>query len=164
MTSSSVRTLAAATITLCLLFVPAGAEAQSDDPYTRWGGMRDRFHFDIGGFFVSHDTFALLRPSGSEIPGVDIERDTEIPASTSDFRMGGYFRLGKRHRLILEYFQMNRDAVSRLEGQIEWDDEVFPIDTQIATVWDTRVLSFQYRFAVYKLSLIHISEPTRPTT
>lgn len=128
----------------------AVARAQTEDSYTRWNGTRDRFHVDLGAFFVSHDTFALLRPSGSDIPGIDIERDTDIPANTGHFRMEAYLRLGRRHRLQLGYFSMNRDAVSRLSGQIEWDDEVFPIDTQVATVWDTRVLSFQYRFAVWK--------------
>jgi hypothetical protein len=133
---------------LCALAIPGVAQAQSDDVYTRWGGTRDRFYINAGAFFVGHDTFAALRPAGSEIPGIDIERDTDIPGNTSDFRMEGYFRLGKRHRLMMGYTSMNRDAVSRLEGQIEWDGEVFPIDTQVATVWDTRVLSFQYRFSV----------------
>ena len=138
------------------LVVPAMASGQSDDVYTRWGGMRDRFHIDAGAFFVGHDTFALLRPSGSDIPGVDIERQTDIPADTSDFRMEGYLRLGKRHRLVLGYIRMNRDAVNRLNGQIEWEDEVFPIDAQVATVWDTRVLSFQYRFSVFQRERVDV--------
>ncbi len=126
------------------------ADAQTGDTYTRWGGMRDRFYINAGAFFVGHDTFALLRPSGTDIPGVEIERQTDIPADTSDFRLEGYFRLGKRHRLLLGYMQMNRDAVTRLQGEIRWEDEVFPIDAQVATLWDTRVLKFQYRFSLYQ--------------
>ena len=61
---------------VCALLVPAMASAQSDDVYTRWGGMRDRLNINAGAFFVGHDTFALLRPSGSDIPGVNIEQDT----------------------------------------------------------------------------------------
>jgi len=106
---------------LCTMVLPAVARAQSDDVYTRWGGMRDKFHINAGAFFVGHDTFALLRPSGSDIPGVDIERQTGVPDSTADFRLEGYLRLGKRHRLVLGYLSMNRDAVNRLQGQIEWD-------------------------------------------
>ena len=155
MTQSKMR-LGLAMATLCTVMVPAIARRQSEDVYTRWGGMRDRFHIDAGAFFVGHDTFALLRPSGSDIPGVDIERQTGVPDSTSDFRLEGYLRLGKRHRLVLGYLQMNRDAVSRLQGQIEWEDEVFPIDTQVATVWDTRVLSFQYRFSVIKRERVDV--------
>ena len=138
------------------LVVPAVASGQSDDVYTRWGGMRDRFHIDAGAFFVGHDTFALLRPSGSDIPGVNIEKDAGIPDSTGDFRLEGYLRLGKRHRLVLGYFEMNRDSVNRLTGEIEWEDEVFPIDAQVATVWDTRVVNFQYRFSVIKRERVDI--------
>lgn len=141
---------------LCPMVLPAVARGQSDDVYTRWGGMRDRFHINAGASFVGHDTFALLRPSGSDLPGVDIERQTGVPDSTSDFRMEGYLRLGKRHRLVLGYLEMNRDSVNRLTGQIEWEDEVFPIDAQVATVWDTRVLSFQYRFSVVKRERVDV--------
>ncbi len=136
--------------TLCTLATPTVARGQSGDTYTRWGGMRDRFNISAGAFFVGHDTFALLRPAGTEIPGVDIERDTQVPDSTSDFRLEGYVRLGRRHRLVLGYLQLNRSAVSRLTGQIEWDDEVFPIDTNVATLWDTRVVTVQYRFSVFQ--------------
>ncbi len=141
---------------LCPMVLPAVARGQSDDVYTRWGGMRDRFHINAGASFVGHDTFALLRPSGSDLPGVDIERQTGVPDSTSDFRMEGYLRLGKRHRLVLGYLEMNRDSVNRLTGQIEWEDEVFPIDAQVATVWDTRVFSFQYRFSVVKRERVDV--------
>ena len=141
---------------VCALLVPAMASAQSDDVYTRWGGMRDRLNINAGAFFVGHDTFALLRPSGSDIPGVNIEQDTGVPDSTGDFRLEGYLRLGRRHRLVLGYFEMNRDSVNRLTGQIEWEDEVFPIDAQVATVWDTRVLSFQYRFSVVKRERVDV--------
>lgn len=132
------------------LLAPGVASAQSDDAYTRWGGMRDRFRISAGGFLVSHDTFALLRPSGSEIPGVDLESTARVPENTSDLRLEGHLRLGRRHRLSLGYLRMDRSSVSDLTGQIEWDDEVFPIDSQVAVVWDTRVVTFQYRFSVVK--------------
>lgn len=138
------------TAALITLLGPQVARGQSDDAYARYGGWRDRFHVNAGAFFVGHDTFALLRPKGTEIPGVSIERDTQIPAGTSDFRLEGYLRLGRRHRLVLGYLEMNRDSVTRLKGEIEWDDKFFPVDAQVATVWDTRVLSFRYRFSVFK--------------
>ena len=141
---------------LCTIGISTAARGQSNDAYTRWGGMRDRFHIDVGGFFVSHDTFALLRPSGSDIPGVDVERDAQIPSSTTDFRLHGYLRLGRRHRLEVGYFSMNRDAVTRLTGELEWDGEVFPVDSQVGTVWDTRVLSFQYRFSALKRERVDV--------
>jgi hypothetical protein len=155
MTSSRIRS-GLTLVALCALLVPDMAWGQSDDAYTRWGGMRDRFNINGGVFFIGHDTFALLRPTGIEIPGVDIERDTQIPSDTSDFRMEGYFRLGKRHRLLLGYLTMNRSAVTRLTGQIEWEDEVFPIDAQVATLWDTRVVTFQYRFSVFQRERVDV--------
>jgi hypothetical protein len=130
-----------AVATLCTVLVPALASGQSEDAYTRYGGWRDRVNINAGAFFVGHDTFALLRPKGTDLPGVEIERQTDIPDNTSDFRMEGYLRLGRRHRLVLGYLQMNRDALSRLQGEIRSEDEVFPIDAQVATEF-----TYQHKF------------------
>lgn len=148
--------IALAAVAVCTLAAPTLVCGHSGDTYTRWGGMRDRLYINAGAFFVDHDTFARLQPAGISIPGIDVEGDTDIPASTTDFRLEGYFRLGKRHRLLLGHTRMNRDAVTRLTGQIEWDDEIFPVDTQVATVWDTRVVSFQYRFSLFQRERVDI--------
>jgi len=140
----------------CASLVGADARGQSEDTYARSGGWRDRFSLSAGAAFVSHDTFALLRPSGTDLPGIDVEQDTGLAESTAPFRLEGYLRLGRRHRLALGYMRMNRDAVTRLTGEIEWDGEVFPVDAQVATLWDTRVLTFRYRFSVIQRESLDI--------
>ena len=70
---SSGRRFALLTLVLALA-APALAPVMAQDDYERWGGWRDRINVRAGAFFLTHDTFALLRPEDiPEIPGVDLE-------------------------------------------------------------------------------------------
>ena len=142
------KVAAMAAAAILVLAAGAGTAGAQDDEFTRGNGLRDRFRISVGAFFVNHKTFARLSPAGEEeIPGVDLEVDTQIPKNQTDFRLDGHFRISRRHRLDFGYWAMNRSAVSQLTGEIEWDDEVFPVDTNIATVWETNVTRIEYRFS-----------------
>jgi len=153
----SFRVRAALVLLLGLLGAVPGRAQTGDDPYVRWDGIRDRFRVSFGAFFVAHQTFANYstadRPA---VPGIDIEGDTRLPKDTTDFRIQGHFKLGRRHTLFGAWYAMNRSAVTTLEGEIEWDDEVFPINAEIASRWNTRVFKFEYRFAVIKRERVDV--------
>ena len=152
------RTLGSATaLGLLLSIVGAVPAAARDDEFTRGNGLRDRFRISAGAFFVNHKTFARLSPAGGDIPGVNIEGDTSVPAHQTDFRLDEHFRISRRHRLDFGYWSMNRGAVTRLTGEIEWDGEVFPVDSNVTTVWDTRVTRIEYRFSAISREKVDVS-------
>lgn len=143
-------------LSCCLvLALPLTAAAQQievpTDKYTRPDGIRDQFIVRLGFYFPNHNTFARLQPSGlPEIPGFDLETDTAFPDSTTDFRAEVGFKLGRRHKLRVGYVDMNRDTSTTLDAEIEWGDETFPVSAEINGTWDTRVLKFDYRYALIK--------------
>jgi hypothetical protein len=148
--STPTRTIVAAAVLTAALAVasPVRAQEPEDDPHAQYGGVQDRFRISAGAFFVSHDTFALLRPRDTDIPGIDLEIDTRIPEYTTDFRVEGHWRFARRHRLLLGYWSLNRGATTTLAGEIEWDGEVFPVNARVATIWDTRIFSIGYRYSL----------------
>lgn len=128
-----------------------GDSMTSSDAYTRWNGVRDKVAVQVGGYFVTHSTFARLQPRGlPTIPGLDLESDIDMPGSTTDFRLDGYVRFGNRHRLRVGWWQMNRDVVDTLTARIEWGDEIYEASTDIAARWDTQVIKAEYRYSVFK--------------
>ena len=147
----------AAVLALFVSIVGAVPTAAQDDEFTRANGLRDRFRIAAGAFFVNHKTFARLSPAGGEIPGVNIEADTAVPGKQTDFRLDGHFRISRRHRWDFGYWAMNRSAVTRLTGEIEWDGEVFPVDSNVATVWDTRVTRVEYHFSAISRENLDLS-------
>lgn len=127
------------------------------DPYVRWDGVRDRFRINVGGFLVGHRTFALLNSVGRPpIPGLDVEAQSQLPSDTKDFRVQGQLRLGGRHRLFGAWYAMKRSAVTDIEAEIEWDDEVFPIGATVATRWNTTVWKLEYQYSLVKRERLDI--------
>lgn len=153
------QTVAAMAVGSVLVLVAGvGTAGAQDDEFTRGNGLRDRFRLGAGAFFVNHKTFARLNPAGSQdIPGVNLEVDTEVPKDQVDFRLDGHFRISRRHRLDFGYWSMNRGAVSRLTGDIEWDGEVFPVDSNVATIWETSVTRIEYRFSAISRENLDLS-------
>jgi len=135
------------------LLIPAAAVGAQEvtDTYTRWNGVRDKVGFQVGAFFVNHSTFARLQPRGlPEIPGVDLESDISMPNNTTDFRLDGYLRLGKRHRIRAGWWQMNRNVVNQLRASINWEGEVYEVGATIAAKWNTQVVKADYRYSIFK--------------
>ncbi len=129
---------------------PALAQT-TDDPFTRSDGIRDRFRVNVGAFFVTHQTFALLNAANRPpIPGIDLESETALPDATTDFRIQAHFKPGRRHKLFAAFYTMRRSSLTRLEGEIEWDGETFPIGADISAKWNVRVFKFEYRYAIIK--------------
>lgn len=143
------RTLLAAALIAALS--PVSALAQDSGGITRPDGVSERFTFRLGGVFPTHDTFTRLQPADlPTIPGIDLERDTGFADNTTDFRFEAAWRPGRRHEIRLGWFEMNRSSTARLSGEIEWGDEVFPIDAEITGSWDTRVIKLDYRYSLIK--------------
>jgi hypothetical protein len=148
------RLIGLAVVLGCVLAAPA---ALAQDKYTRADGIRDKFTFRAGMFFANHNTFTRLQPSvGPEVPGVDLETDTKFSDSTNDFRAQVGFKLGRRHQLKLSFVNMNRDTTTTISGEIEWGDEVFPINSEVTGFWDTQVIKLDYEYAIIKRERVDV--------
>jgi hypothetical protein len=131
--------------TLALLW-PAGAalaqETDTDVPQKLW--------FEIGGFRVASQTD--LRLNGA-VPGedVDFERDLNVPNDTTEVYLEGYWRLGRRHQVSLNWTAVKRDGGGVTLGrEIQWGDDVFRAGADVRATNDTSFLSGVSRFALYK--------------
>ncbi len=142
------RATVLAVLVACVLAAPA---ALAQDKYTRDDGIRDKFVLRAGFYFASHDTFTRLQPRDlPDVPGFDLETDTGFADSTTDFRAEAAYKLGRRHKIRLGWVDMKRTTDTTLQGEIDWGDETFPIDANITGNWDTRVIKFDYRYALIK--------------
>ena len=96
---------------LCLLFVfvvaaglvqPSNAFAQEG-----WGPGQDTWKFELGGYFPSTNT--ELQVSGID-SGNDLDLEDKLGFSDNDaiFRLDGYWRFFKKHRLGFGYYQFTK--------------------------------------------------------
>lgn len=111
----------------------------------------ERFKLDIGAFIIDVGSGAAL--TFSEADGgqkIDFEKDLGLTSSKSVFRVDGYWRFAPRHRLNLAYYAFNRSAEKTLETEIEWEDDIFPIGTDVFTEIEWELIPVSYAYSFYK--------------
>jgi hypothetical protein len=131
--------LLVASAALAFIWIPS-AFAQSTDS--------EKFSVSLGIFVTSRDTQTRL---DGEIPGdgtdVDVENDLGFDASDSVFRIDGYYRFNEKHRLDFSWFDLSRTASKTIQKDIEWDGEIYPIDTVIDAGLDLNIYKLAYTWS-----------------
>lgn len=111
----------------------------------------ERVKLDLGAFIIDVGTGATL--TFSEADGgqkIDFEDDLGLSSSESVFRADGYWRFAPRHRLNVGYYAFNRSAETTLEIEIDWEDNVFPVGTEVDTEVDWELIPVSYAYSFYK--------------
>ncbi|MGN6452213.1 MAG: hypothetical protein ACTHL7_03960 [Steroidobacteraceae bacterium] len=119
------------------------------------GPLDDTFDLSLGAFILSTKT--TVRADGSPAPGapveigtpIDVERELGIADRTS-FRLDGYWRFSKRHKLRVMYFDESRSGDKTITDEIVFRGQTYPVNTQISTRFDTMVAELAYEYAFLK--------------
>ena len=132
------------TIVATGLLLPGFAKAQEG-----WGPGQDKWKFELGGYFPSTNT--QLQVNGIDI-GDDIDIEDTLGFSDSDaiFRLDGYWRFFKKHRLGFGYYQFNRDASVVLGEDIEIGDIIFGADSQVSSELNLGFYTIDYMYSFFQ--------------
>jgi hypothetical protein len=114
-----------------------------------YGPGTDKWKFELGAFFPSINT--ELKIDGLD-PGDDLDLEDDLGFSDDDtlWRLDGYWRFFKRHRLHFGYYGFNRDASVTLDEEIEIGDEVFPIGAKVNSDLKLGFYSFDYMYSYFQ--------------
>ena len=111
----------------------------------------DRFSARLGGFAVRFKTSARV---DSETLGIgdefDLEGDTALDRSTTEARLDGHVRLGKRHRLDYGYIGFRRTGFRMLDREIQFGDDTFEFDAELTTEFKNDLFKLAYRYDVVR--------------
>lgn len=124
-----------------LLLLPfTTVQAQTDDD--------NRWSVSLGVFITDRSTDTRLDGTGGD-PGtpVDVERDLGLDNSDSVFRLDGYFKFNEKHRIDASWFDLSRTGTKVIQKDIEWNDTIFPIDTQINSDFDLAIYKLSYTWS-----------------
>jgi len=127
-----------------LFMLPGKALAQEG-----WGPGQDTWKFELGGYFPSTNT--ELQVSGID-PGDDLDLEDKLGFSDSDaiFRLDGYWRFFKKHRLGLGYYQFNRDGSATLGEDIEIGDVIFGAGSGVSSELDLGFYTIDYMYSFFQ--------------
>lgn len=124
---------------------PQASEEQSAEEHSV---LYPRFRIGVGAFAAFFNT--NLRLDSEELgigTEIDLEDDLGFDTRKFDFRAFGFYRLGRRHRLDFGYFSLSRNSTAVLDEEIQFGDEIFPVDAEVQADFRTSFAELGYRFS-----------------
>jgi hypothetical protein len=110
------------------------------------GPLDQKFQVSLGGFFMDYDTDVRLDGEGET--GTDINWEDEFDFDDQDrFRVDGFWRFAEKHKVRFMYFENNRGNTTVLTRDIEFGDTTFPINLEVDSRLDTRIIEIAYEYA-----------------
>jgi hypothetical protein len=123
---------------------PGIAQAEEDG----YGPGQDRWKFELGGFFPAIDT--ELEVNGTNVGTVIDLEDLGYDENESIFRLDGYWRFARKHRLGFGFYQFNREGNTVLTRDINIGDQTFPLNARTSSELDLGFYTIDYRYSLYQ--------------
>lgn len=128
----------------CLAACPVAAAAAE-------GAGEERVSVSLGLFITDRQTETRIdAESGDPGSDVDLERDLGLDSTDSVFRIDGYLKFNDRHRIDASWFDLSRSSSKQIDRDIEWNGELYPIDTTIGSVFDLNIYKVAYTWSFYR--------------
>jgi hypothetical protein len=109
-----------------------------------------RLEVSLGLFVPINNTAVTLQAretgNGSRI---DFEDDLGYKANVSTAMGGLKWRISKRSVLDFNFYRIDRNSSKRLERTIEFGDNIYEIDTDVYSFFDTDIYRLSYGYAIF---------------
>ncbi len=110
-------------------------------------------HFDIkiGGYFTSLNTkLRFDLNSVDEGTRIKFEDDLDFDKTQMVFRISAAMLFKERHQVLLGYYGLDRTSSGRIEEEIKWGDETFPVDADVKGFFNLDFIEFSYTYWALK--------------
>jgi hypothetical protein len=109
----------------------------------------ERFRL-TGGFFlpVSNTDIQIGVKGGLYGTEVDFEKDLGFKAAHGTFLGDLQWRITRRSRLGLNYYNIPRNSVYRLDKEINFNGKTYPVDARVKSFFNTAIYQVTYGYAI----------------
>jgi hypothetical protein len=127
-------------IALLLAAAPFLSRAEAGNPLT------DTLSLGIGTFILNTNTD--VRVDGNGIAGTEFNVEHDLGVGDTDrFRIDGYWRFAKRHKIRVMYFDADRSVSHVLTREITFRGATYPINAEVDTRFQTTIAEVAYEYA-----------------
>jgi hypothetical protein len=132
------------------------AQAQEVQGQYGKGPIEQNWQFSLGSFFLTNDTKVTV--NGEQLEGNEVDWDNEFNLGDKDqFRVDAFWRFANKHKLRLMYFQNNRHNTRTIDREIDFGDDVYPVNTSVTASLDEKIIELAYEYAFYKTDKLELS-------
>lgn len=129
----------ATVLSLTMLLGAPAAIAEGDNDKT--------FGVGLGLFLTDQQSNTRLNGESGSGTVIDLESDLGLRNSDSVFRVDAYYRFNEKHRLDVSLFDLSRSSTKQIQREIEWDGEIYPIDSEVNSNFDMTIYKAAYTYS-----------------
>src|SRR5664279_3593417 len=117
------------------------------------------------GFFESITNTTIQVGLNGAANGTDInfQKDLGLGANFSTFLTNFQWRLSRRSRVSLGYFNMKRSATHTLQKDITFDSTTYPVNSSVNSYFNTAIYQFSYGYAIIEKPIMKSACPSAHT-
>lgn len=109
----------------------------------------DRWEIVLGAFATGLNTQVRFdEVVGNQGTTVNLEDDLGFDDSEGVFSMSVAGMIGKRHHLELAYLEVDRTGFVTTQFEIQWGDEIFPVNSELDSFYDAEFIALDYTYWV----------------
>jgi len=137
----------ATTLTVIFLISISFSFSQSKDSLVApW--WVEKFKLSAGLFVPVNNTKVQVEGKGNAAgTDIDFEKDLGFDASQFTFLANFQWRISRRSRINLAYYDMNRKATHTLQKDITFNDQTYHVNSTVETYFNTAIYQFSYGYA-----------------
>jgi len=133
---------------IALVSAAAAAHAQGEIPVHP--ALTDKFYIGAGIFFPKTATEAQLTSRNGVGASVEFEDTLGLRAAKEVPALFGRWRFSERWRLEAEYFQLNRSGERVIDRNIQWGENVYPVNANVQSKFDFSDLRVSAGYSFFK--------------
>jgi len=138
---------AAALTTIFLISISFSYSQKKDSLIAPW--WVEKFKLTAGLFVPINNTKVQVEANGSAAgTDIDFQKDLGFGASQLTFLANFQWRISRRSRISLTYYDMRRSATHKLTRDITFNDQTYKIDNTVDTYFNTAIYQFSYSYAI----------------
>src|SRR3982750_4559737 len=97
----------------------------------------ERFKISAGGLYIINKTNIQVGVNGSESTPIDAEKDLGFNKETGTFLANFQWRISRRSRVTLNYYNIKRNSNHTLQKDIAFDDNTYYANSSVYTFFNT---------------------------
>jgi hypothetical protein len=138
---------AVALTTIFLISISFSYSQTKDSLIAPW--WVEKFKLTAGLFVPINNTKVQVGATGSAAgTDIDFQKDLGFDAGQVTFLANFQWRISRRSRINLAYYDMNRTATHTLQKDITFNDQTYHINSSVNTYFNTAIYQFSYGYAI----------------
>lgn len=122
-------------------------EAAAAAPAPRRGPFDETVGLRVGSMYASaFETVASLDSDFGIGTSVRLEDEIDMDDNTDSFRADLHWRIGRRHRIDLGWFDLERSGTRSIERDIRWGELEFDLGASVTAELQTEVIPLRYTY------------------